>query len=266
MTAAQCPVCGAESVDALLCHADTSRLERELGDVGAIVGELDITISKQARVGNTSGPSGLARERSPVNWGAVQVADDLANTLTTWARDIEKQPGGWTVHVYQTPPATAAAWQLLQNIAAIRKHPAVDELVDEITDAISQARRVVDRPADRQFVGPCYMENADENGKQVTCLEDLYARPGASEVRCKVCGAEHEVAERRAWLLNQARDRLFTVQETAQMMGDVGHIKVTEASIRGYVHRGRIGYHPGKMIRLGDLLQVVLDEGERKSA
>jgi hypothetical protein len=64
-----------------------------------------------------------------------------------------------------------------------------------------------------------------------------------------------------------AADMLFTVKDAATMMGEVGGIKVTEASIRGYLHRKRIAYRPGgTMIRLGDLLAVVVDEGERKSA
>jgi hypothetical protein len=77
------------------------------------------------------------------------------------------------------------------------------------------------------------------------------------------------VAERRAWLLKQAEDRLFTVREAAQMMGDIGGITVTEDRIRGYLRRDRIAYHPiGKArgIRLGDLLAVVIGEGEKKSA
>ncbi|WP_372728959.1 hypothetical protein [Nocardioides sp.] len=257
---ASCPVCGCEQAESLLCHADTTALERELGDVAAIVADLDISLSKQARIGNAGQP-GLARERTPINVGAMMAADVLGNTLTTWARDI----GEIRLLGYEDSSRFAAAF-LLNHVPEIRRHPAVVELVDEITDAIRQARRAVDRPADRIFVGPCMAENPDDEGRLVTCLEDLYARTNAAEVRCKVCATEHPVAERRAWLLEQARDRLFTVREAAQMMGDVGGIKVTEASIRGYIHRGRIAYHTGTVIRLGDLLTVVVNDGERKGA
>jgi hypothetical protein len=257
-----CPACYAKQDQGLLCHACTTRLERDLGDVAAIVADLDISLSKQARIGNASGPGGLARERTPINVGAMNAADDLANTLTTWARDVKP---AWGLLSYGHPSMVAARI-LLAEIPAIRRHPAVGELVDEVTDAIVQARRAVDRPADRIFVGPCMAENPDDDGRQVTCLEDLYARPHASEVRCRVCSTEHEVAERRTWLLDKARDRLFTVREAAQMMGDVGGIRVTEASIRGYIHRGKIGYRAGNTIRLGDLLAVVVDDGERRTA
>jgi hypothetical protein len=292
-------VCGCEQAESLLCHADTSALERELGDVASIVADLDITLSKQARIGG-GGKGGLARERIPINTGAMVAADNLGNTLTTWARDVSgetwrpKRPTIVVKHVAGARPFVGpihdqcehpscermrtiwiapvpsvlnqVAAYLLSHIPEIRRHPAVIELVDEITDAIRQARRAVDRPADRIFVGPCMAENPDDEGRQVTCLEDLYARPQASEVRCKVCGTDHPVAERRSWLLEQARDRLFTVREAAQMMGDVGGIKVTEASIRGYIHRGRIVYHTGTLILLGDLLKVVVADGQKKGA
>jgi len=257
---ATCPVCDAPQDQGLLCHTDTTRLERELGDVSSIVADLDITLSKQARIGNASGPGGLARERSPLNVGAMQVADDLQNTLTTWARDVTGER--WIAML----DTAGASRTLLSYIDAIRRHPAVEELVDEITDAIAQARRVVDRPADRIYLGQCLAETPDDDDRMVTCLNEIWARPSASEVQCKVCGTEHPVRERRAWLLKKAEDYLFTVKDASEMLGEVGHITVTQASIRGYIKRGKIAYHTGTMIRLGDLLAVVVDEGERRTA
>ena len=261
-----CPLCQCEQSEGLLCHSETSALERELGDVAAIVTDLEVTLSKMARIG-TGGKGGLARERMPLNVGAMNVADDLRNTLTTWARDVEPKP--WGLRSYGHPSHVAARI-LLRRIPEIRRHPAVNELVDEITDAIRQARRVVDRPVDLQFVGPCLAEAPDDEGRLITCTEDLYARPGASEVRCKVCTTEHPVAERRAWLLGQARGRLFTVREAAQMMGDVGGIFVSEDRIRGYLRRNRLVYHPmgddQQGILLDDLLKIVLNDAEKKSA
>ncbi len=313
MTSAKvCPVCEAQQDAGLLCSACCDRLERELGDVAAIVAELDVTLSRQDRISSSSGggesdkakseDSGLAplkHTRSPINVRAMTAADDLQNTLTTWARDLSGEtwlPEVAVVVVKRDPDATTegpfclscphrscqkiraeerrlaapiasqAAWMLLGAVPAIRRHPAVAELVDEVTDAIAQARRAVDRPADREYLSQCMVETPDDEGRMVTCLAELYARKGASEVRCKVCGITHDVTERRVAMLERARDMLFTVKEAAQMVGDVGGIRVTEASIRGYVHRGRIGYHTGTLIRLGDLLAVVVDEGERKTA
>lgn len=258
-----CPICHEPQDQGLACHSCCSRLERDLGDVASIVADLEISISKQDRLGTSPGGSGLARERMPIGIGAMQAADNLTNVLTTWARDV------LGLQQVQAPtsgsPARVASRLLLMHIPAIRRHPAVDELADQIHDAISQARRAVDRPADRIYLGQCYFE--DEG---VTCYEELYASAGASSVTCKVCSMTHPVAERRAWLLQRAEDMLFTPAEAAKFIGEVGHIKVTEARIRGYIHRGsRLQYRApieAKRFRLGDLLAVVIDDSERKTA
>ncbi len=153
-----------------MCSACCDRLERELGDVAAIVAELDVTLSKQARIAN-AGPVGLARERTPINVGAMTVADDLQNTLTTWARNVVGH-GNYTSATW-LPPSVTASWALMASIDAIRRHPAVVELFDEVTDAIAQARRAVDRPGNRTiiFVGPC-PEARPEGG---ICDGEVYA-------------------------------------------------------------------------------------------
>lgn len=255
---ATCPACGAEQQQSLLCHSCTTLIERDLRSVPALSEDLDIALSRQARIG-TGGKAGKggAHTRWPINTGAAAAAWDLQQVLTIWARELSKTPVATTVH---------ASHVLLLHINEIRRHPDVDHMVEKITQAITKARHTIDRPQDRVFVGPCMYADPDTD---ITCLADIYARPAASHAACKVCGITHDVAERRAWLLEQASDRLFTVREASQMLGDVGGIRVTESRIRGYIHRQRLAYHPigdGKGIRLGDLLTVVIDDGERKSA
>lgn len=258
---ATCPVCLRDQDAGLLCHACTSALERDLGDVPAIVAELDVTLSKQARIGS-GGSAGLARERMPMHEGARLAGDYLQNTLTTWARDVS----GERWHPDDAFNATTgAAALLLLRIKDVRSHAAVVELVDEVTDAIRQARHAVDRPADRQYLGVCLSEF-----EGVTCTEEIWARPGADEVTCKVCGITHEVAERRAWLLNKAKDMIVTPLDASKYLGEIGHITVGHQRIRNYLDRGRIPKRPSAdgalRFRLGDLLAVILDDGEKRSA
>lgn len=252
---AVCPICGAGQSLALACHACVTRLERDLTAVPAVMADLYVAVSKQARIGQQSG-GGLARERTPVNWGASDVAANLTNVLTTWARDVRADLPA----TGSTSPAVDAARILLANVDLIRRHRAVEELVDEITDAVAQARRVVDRPQDRVFVGPC-RALLDHDGTTYQCSTDLYALPGAPAVTCRVCSSVTDVTDQRMWLLEEARDRLFTVREAAQMIGDLDGIRVTESSIRGLLHRERLAYRPGtRLLRLGDLLEVLADK------
>jgi hypothetical protein len=231
---AVCPSCGAPQVDGLLCYDDAIAVETMLAAIPELAHQLDVAISKQAKVatGGKAG-KGSAHERSPVNWDAVAVRDALLTEFALWAGDIND----------------------------IRRHPQVSEIVVGIGRAVKDAYRTIDRMQDRQYLGQCM---AEDDG--AVCHAELWARPGAHQLTCSQCGTVHEVGARRAWLLEQAAGLLCTVKEASRYVGEVGGIRVTEASIRGYIHRGRIVYHSGKMLRLGDLLAVVLDESERRSA
>jgi hypothetical protein len=148
---ATCPVCSRPQVDGLVCHACCSTLEYELRDVPAVVAELDVTLAKQARM--EGGKAGLASERNGYHQGASLAADYLQNTLTTWLRDVAPDHNVmWSRDV-----SGAAALVLLEEIDAIRRHPAAAELHDEVISAIRQARNEADRPANRTTfpVGPC---------------------------------------------------------------------------------------------------------------
>jgi hypothetical protein len=230
-----CPSCGCATPDGTLCATDTAALRTMLDAVPQLVEQLDVAVAKQAKVasGGKAG-KGSAHERSPLNWNAVAVRDALIHQAGIWGDDI----------------------------AEIRRSPWAGRAVSGIGRAVKDAYRAIDRMQERQYLGICYYE---EDG--LTCHAEIWARPGAHQVTCTQCGITHEVTERRVWLLEQARDMLFTVKEASVLVGEVAGIAVTEASIRGYVHRKRLAYRPGgTRIRLGDLLTVVVDDSERRTA
>jgi hypothetical protein len=117
------------------------------------------------------------------------------------------------------------------------------------------------RAQDRQYLGTCFAEE-----DQAVCHAELWAKPGAHQVTCTQCAQTHEVYERRQWLLEQAADMLCTAREASRYLGEIGGIRVTEARIRGYIHRGRVIYHTGTTFRLGDLVAVAVDDSRRRSA
>lgn len=166
-----CPACYREQGAGLLCSACCAILEYELSEVPAIVGELDVTLSRQGRIG-AGGHGGLASEKTPIHPGAMDPVWVLGNVLTTWARDVTGDRPGWPTESGRDP-AIVAAHILLSEMTTIRKHPAANEIMDEVCDAIRLARRTIDRPANRTiiFVGPC--PEVDENGAD--CPGDVYA-------------------------------------------------------------------------------------------
>ena len=261
MTDMVCPSCGCEQGAGLLCARETDLLEKALGDVRWIVTELGVTMSKQARMG-TPGKGGLARERSPLHLGALEASDTLGNVLSTWARDVAPlYAQGLSVQLAALGPAHVSSVVLLNNVDLMRRHASAAELLDEITDAIDQARRAVDRPADRAYLGQCYTELLGEDGDLVTCYAEIWARPDASETTCKVCGVTHGVAERRAWLVEQARPMVVTAREASRYLSDVGAIEVNEKTIRSWVTRGKLLVRPGlsdqRQFELGELMRLI---------
>ena len=230
----QCPSCGCVQMQGLLCSDCCAALETMLAAVPQLVDQLNIAVAKQAKL-TTAGKAGkgTARERSPINFGAMAVRDALLVELALWGDDINE----------------------------IRRHPQAAEIVSGIGKVVKDGYRAIDRLQERQYLGKCLYS---EDG--ATCHAELWARPGAHQITCTQCDYTHDVPARRADLLERAADMLMTVREASRYVGEVGKIRVTEASIRGYLHRGRIGYRAGTMIRLGDLLAVVVDEGERKTA
>lgn len=251
---AVCPACGNPQDQGLLDNTCTTALETLLSAVPILVDQLDVVISRQARLvsGGKAG-KGSAHERSPINMGAVQAADALRKILVPWASAITGTSVTTTVH---------AARLLLLHIDKIRRHPSADKILYDLARATKAAYLHIDRTQGRQYLGRCmYSED------NLTCQAKIWARPDARQVTCPLCGIQHEVQERRAWLLTKAEDTIVTVKEASSYLGEVGGLAVSQARIRGYLRRGRLAYRPGldKSIRLGDLLSLVLDDSRRKS-
>jgi hypothetical protein len=169
VTNGTCPSCGCSQVEGLLCHAETVHIEIALGDVRAVIEDLNVTLSKMDKMGGGGAP-GLARERWAYSPGASLAADYLVNTLTTWARDVAGED--FTVDPVRHP-AISASFLLLSHIPEIRRHPEVKELHEEILATVAQARAAADRPANRTiiFVGPC-PELGEDGG---FCDGEVYA-------------------------------------------------------------------------------------------
>lgn len=237
----------------------------------------------------------LAHERLPINLGAAAALADLESYLGTWAMDVtndqwwpererwevaravtkgdvgpfhdrcghpscERMRMTWRVDVDPIPVQAADA--LLDHMPEIRRHGAVAELVDELTKVITKARRVIDRPVEMRYVGPCL---APVGGGQ--CGHDLYIGPGATTVRCTNCGKTHEVANRPADLLDASEDHIVTVREASQYIGYFGGMAVNQKTIRTWIDRGvlstRLGPTEERHIRLGDLYDVLAKRAEK---
>ena len=256
-----CP-CGRPSRDATLCVGCAHQLDAAIAEVAdSLADDLDTALTRQARLGNRNG-SRPTETPVPYDQRAGDAAAELARVLRRWAYRIKRETGSGY------PPrrlALLAAW-LRPRVGWLRYHPDGAEAHREILDAVRAARRIIDRPADRLYAGPC------------DCGEDLYAKLSAAYVECHSTTHEHPIVwpveDRRRWLLTSAEDVLATSGEISRALTRMNQ-PLTPEAIRGYVARGRLAAKgertdPGRkavpLYRLGDVLDILTRQAERVNA
>lgn len=267
MTDALCSVCGRPVADqAYLCQRDAEWLARDLGDVPALEVDLEVTLTRQDRIGDRSGGAvRRAVEPLPFSPVASEAGWVLANTLSTWARHVAEERGVPGPH--GSPAASIAARWLLGHVEWLRHRPEAAEALDEIRAAVGGVRIVIDARAPRWYAGPCGALD-QETGEE--CVTDLYALPGAAEVRCPVCGAVFDAPARREWLLAAADDTLAHAELIGRAAAALG-VQITPADVRYYAGSGQVVAHGvsrsgGPLYRFGDVLEVARSIASRKAA
>lgn len=249
---------------ATFCAACAHRLDAHIADVCGYQGlayDLDLAITRQARIGTRSG--GRPTE-TPVAFDqrASEAAAALKNTLTSWVRLIAEETGA----VLPADDLVRVAAWLRPRVGWLRHHEAGAEAYDQILDAVRDARRAVDRPAEKLYAGPC-----DQ------CGQALYARPAAEYVTCRTPECEdiaYPVEDRRRWMRDQLEDLVGGASYVATVCTGLG-VKVSESAVRMWVKRHKLrplDYAPslkgegdpdGKprpMYRVGDVIRVAAGE------
>jgi hypothetical protein len=138
-------------------------------------------------------------------------------------------------------------------IAIAPTHPEVGDYYRERTRLHDRAWMVMDRPPGRIYLGEC-----DK------CKKDLYVLTFATRFICG-CGVVYMMEERKAQLLESARDFLGTATFLAGAITPLSGRRVTSDRIRQWAHRGRITPHGidrrgDPVYRVGDVLDLV-DQG-----
>lgn len=253
-----CPSCAEHDArEWTVCRACAGHLERNLGDLPALIGELDTTLSRQTATGGRTGARSTTKPLA-FDVRASAVLGEVKSTLVGWVR-VLAEDGGDT---WPDDTAEACARWLLARICALRTHPAAGDIATEIADLHKAAGKAIDRNADRWFAGPC-----DQ------CGAVLYGRPHQPKVRCKAagCGAEYDTADRRAVLCEAAQDYLLTIPEMMRALPGLTGQGLSDATMRTWRHRGRLVSHGttplGRdLFRVGDVLDLVQDAAARRTA
>lgn len=207
-TAWACTTCGQQATARLDAIADLAEPARDVAHGQARRGP--------AVAGSNGG--GL-----PINLSATARLDATANTLIGWVRIVSTDKGGG-LQLTGEPIADAARY-LATHTGWMRYQQWAAEAFADFDAGARVLRGLIDGRPGRRYLGPC-----DSDG----CAADLYAPYGASRATCRTCGTDHDVADRRDWLDQLARDHAYTATEIQEAYG------IPAGRIRVWAHRTRI--------------------------
>lgn len=227
------------SSNATICPSCIDELKQLLGDVRALLLELNVALSRQSRLGATTGGRKGSEAPLPYDPAASEAADVLlGQTIARWALDIWRHGRGVEGQSWarSEPPKDLVAYLLsVVDVIATRNYAAA--LLDEVRAAVVNARETIDLSKDYLEAGACPM-----------CATRLLARPGDGQIECRRCGATYDVAERRSAMLADAEERLLTARECERLVdvllrhGESERVRkrVPAGSVRGWASKGEI--------------------------
>lgn len=268
-----------------LCSDCTRTLEQRLAELPALAGDLDTTRTRTSRTGGRDvGVVSRSTDR-PVPWDdrASRLAVELKALAVTWVHHCQSfrvRPPGPTcercshrscahLRSYRAPAdvVESLAGYLLASLPALRHRPEVTELADQMETMRARVSRVIDRPAELNFFGPCGAMDYWPDGEPVLCSApctgELYGEAAASALTCQTCGAEHDVQVVRRYLLAEAQDQLVTAADLSKFLTAYGE-PLTAERIRQWASRGLLVPHAKD--RAGRPVYRVSEAVERLSA
>lgn len=255
MSTNTCLRCGRPTPDGFVCTAETDRARAQLAELADMVGAARDIATGQARHGGGSG-SGKPGSRLPFDLGATQRLDEVLKVLTRWVDRIGTIRGTtrpWFLTGDDDPVAVAAHW-LTDHLEWIRHQPdhdpddegntwGADQFLTDVEACARVVRGLARGPSAQKYLGPCGAlvgaeadVNPDDEAFWVerTCDGDVYAREGAQEGACRVCGAKWPTAERTVWLDGVARSWAYRAVQIADAYG------ISDDTIRVWAHRKKL--------------------------
>jgi hypothetical protein len=217
----------------VVCGSHADQLALELLGVSSLINALEDAHAKSQRFSAGSTSAGNPDEAPvPFNRRASEARAELLTALTTAGDRIAKERKMFKPF---NSDRALGPW-LARQVPFLRAHHEGAERVEYLLDALYQAARVVDRPPDRVYLGPCVGHVGVADGSEVRCTEELYAVPAKPEFTCPRCGWIYQLAERRAHLLGLTTGLQLGATDCARALAGLG-LDVTASRIRVYASR-----------------------------
>lgn len=260
--------------DATVCRSCEDQTAGHLRRIPWLTRQLDITLTRQARMGDRSGPRStetpvyfdlrasidLETFRADLARWAVAVADHRGVAVDVPTKAVRLADGTTALVAALPVIADLSRWLLRWNGAAAQ-HPDAADYVAEVAAMARAAERTIDRAPDMRCLGPC-----DVDG----CEAWLYVPMHAEVARCPSpeCEAEYRVEDRRAWLMEQATDQLLTAAQIADQLPWIAGTRIDRKLINKWASRDQItryAPHPSDArqaprFRVGEVVDRIRNE------
>lgn len=210
MTATICTACRTHPAhDATVCQRCVDVLHGHLHAIPDLVRDLNLEIAKQVR--RSLGPATVTvgHERPlPYNPAAASALDTLRFALVAACLSVA---GGQRDRLPVDTIGAMCGW-LLRYEQSVPLREDGGDIVTGIDGAVKRARRIVDNPPERRYIGNCTC--TDDTGER----RRMYARMGEPVYECRDCGSEWGVAESLERLEAELSDYGLTHKELETLM------------------------------------------------
>lgn len=246
-----------------LTRLELRSLSERLRDLAGWVSvELDTTISRDVAFNEGSDIPHRSDERVLVfNAEASDTAAEVLGTLRVWTEHIctvrqRDWPGNGRISLY-------AKW-IDRHLIDLALTDQALQAMDEITDAWKRAKRAIDRPAKKEFAGPC---QSDIDG--VKC-DGVYVKPKADSIKCRTCSVVCDVAKMQERMAEEIKARQYTGVELSTALTLLTGNKISLERVRNWIRREKLvpfsfTLDGDPLYRLNDAMNV-LERSRKKVA
>lgn len=246
--------CGKPTRDhAYVCEDCLTQLSQALAEIPWLLDELENTRTRTRGIDYRAlGGAKSSEPPLPIHPKAAEHVAELHNILVAWVKFCAEDGithQSTTVALPRDNSMSMSRW-LMWRVDGLGFVELGSDCVNEIVGNVRAGKRIIDRPAESWFAGPC-----DQ------CEEDLYAKAQTGAVQCRNCEKTYDIAERREWLLAEAEDRLANATEIARAVSWLGSLPLTPDRVWKWAERGRIVAHGhdgrSPLYRIGDAINLL---------
>lgn len=258
---AECLHCTASLTDdRTLCPADATALGALLSHVPGILAELEVTLTRQARLRPVRGLAVVDAVEMPYNVSAAEEARKIREFLLPWVRLVGRRTGA----EYMPASSTPALARGLYNYAGwLTRQPEAADLLVGLQGIVEDVRSVIDLRLEKVFVGSCRSVFNADGERQPVCSEHMYAPARNVEFTCGKCGTVHDVKSRQRQAIAASENRVMPPQMIARALTRNGEPLNVER-LYNWVKRGLLvpaALDPvtkRKLYRVGDVMDVMV--------